>query len=711
MQLIEKKSIEGTDAQAPTNLLTRPLPGWVNSTNFVWLAASLLAIIAAGYLLVARPVTVKTWNVDNLTNTVPDKNDYQLGPPETDPAGRRFVWTKTGKSLLIVPVSPNANRPIKLTIRARGASAAGGPVNPTKVSANGIAIGEIKPTPGQAEFQDFSFSFVPVYTDEHRIRLIFETPAWKPPNDPRELGFMLQSFSVDASEIWSPLARPGRAGLIWLLPLLAGLMLAAKLVQLFALRQGAAGAGLGYATVGLTLATAGLLVFWFFLLARVGYNGELNLDLFWLYAAGSVYLIGYFGWLAVAGWSWGRSGEATLFERTAARTQSWRIAHPIATAFTTIFVFNLALSAVFVGKIVLESGNIGPVFRYLDGPEYVVIANNFYDPKEPLLVIPDFGQHSEFYWGAHFPGFSVALMLVRLIVGWLWSPLLVNFLASTGFAWVFYRLVRDFGYARYPLWLSLVALVLPVRWLIYHNVGGSEPLFMLFQILAVYWFKKERYWLAGLAGFGAIFTRPPGLFLWAGLILFLLFEAALKTWNTNGLTLPKLITAFNWRAFAALLLIPLGLMVVFGSYAWRYGDFLAYFKITENVTHVGLIPFPTLMTGNFESPALIYTYILEGAGLIALWRQRRFDLFWVAFAAFFYTIFLLHSDVLRYSIPFFALAVLIPFAEYASGKVARWLAAPVLIALLFYSWGVFNRNLAGLDTFEMMKNILQISLK
>jgi hypothetical protein len=535
-------------------------------------------------------VTVKTWDADHLTEAVPDKNDYRLYQPETDASGQRFVWTNPDKALFVVPANTNNSRPVKITVRARGASAAqGGPVNTTKVSANGVEVGEIKPAPGQAEFQDFSFELNGPYSDDHRLRLTFDTPAWQPKGDPRQLGFMLQSVTVDTQEIWSPMLRPGRVWLIWLLPLLAGLMLVVKLAQLTILRQSGIAALGGYVAVGLTLAAAGLMALWLLLLMRVGYNGELNHDLFWLYAAGSLYLAGFFGWL--------------------------------------------------------------------------------------------------------------------------WSPLAVNFLASALFAWVFYLLVRDFGYTRHPLWLALVALVLPVRWLIYHNVGGSEPLFMLFEVLAVYWFKKERYWLAGLAGFGAVFTRPPGMFLWVGFMLFLLFEAAIKTWNAHGLSLPKLLAAINWRAVIALLLLPLGLVVVFGIYGWRYGDFMAYFKITENVTHVEVIPFPTLLTGLFESPALIFTYVLETMGLVFLWRQRRFDLFWIGGASFFYTLFLLHSDVLRYSIPFFALVVLIPFADYFSGKVARWLAAPLLLALFFYSWGVLNRNLAGLDTFEMMQNILQIKLK
>lgn len=706
MRTLEPTPADQVTSPAQEGLLTRPLPGWIKVNNFLWAGAGLLAALAIVCLLVARPVTNKTWEAGSLTTAVPEKNDYGLGGGETDTGGRRFVWAYP-KALFIVPASNHFDRPVRVTVKARGASAAGGPVHSTRVTANGVDLGQINPAPGLADFQEFTFNFVPAYRDDHRVYLRFETPGWRPgQGDTRELGFAIQSVSVDVAEVWSPATR--REGLLWLLPLLALLAVAIKAGQRAVLSESGAGTLAGYGAVGLALAAAGFAAFWLFLLYRVGWNGELNHSLYWLLAACALYLTGFFSWLALAGWSWGRAGQASLLQRVAARTQSWREAHPTVTAFAVIFLFNLALSGVFVGKLALESGSIAPTFRYWDGPEYVVIANNFYDPNEPLLRISDFGEHSKYYWGAHFPGFSVALMLAKPLVGWLWSPLVVNFLAATVFAWFFYLLVRDFNYARHPVWLALVALVLPVRWIIYHNVGGSEPLFMMFELMAVYWFKKEKYWLAGLAGFGAVFTRPPGMFLWAGIMLFLLFEAAIKTWNRHGLSVPKLLSLFNWRAFWPLLLMPLGLVVVFGIYGWRYGDFLAYFKITENVTHLDPVPFPTLLTGMFESPALIFTYVLETAGLVFLWRQRRFDIFWIGLGQFFYTLFLVHSDVLRYSIPFFALIVLIPFAEYFSGKLARWLAAPVLMALLFYSWGVFNRNLAWVETFEMMKSILQM---
>ena len=698
-----------SDTTQPAPLLTRPLPNWLNETNFLWTVASVIALAAGLYLLLAHPVLSQTWDADHLTTSVDQKNDYNYYKIETDPAGQRFVWTQPSGALFVVPATTHTSQPLKIVIRARGVNAAGGPTNPTTVTANGVVIGTFTPVAGQAAFQDFTFQFKPAYRDDSLVRLTFDTPAWKPPTDTRQLGFALQSVTVDLQDIWSPLEK--RAWLLWLWPVLALLGLASWVGQRRLKSNGTANI-LGYVPPVISLAIAALMAVISLLIMRVEYNGLLNQYLYWLYIVCSLYLTGFTGWLALAGLSWGGQAKPSLWKRAALRTAGWRQKQQAWFALGTIFLFNLGLSVLYVGKVVLDNGNIAPIFRYLDGPEYIFIAHGFYDPHDTLLRIPDFGQHSTVYWTAHFPGFPLLLMLVQPVVGWLWSPLVVNFVVSTLFAWVFYLLVRDFGYARYPLWMGLVALVLPIRWLIYHNVGSSEPVFMLFEVLSFYWFKKQRYWLAGLAGVGAVFSRPPGLFLWVGYMLFLLFQAVLESWNANNFSLGGLWKRLNWRAFWGLLLLPLGLVGVFGLYAWRYGDILAYFKITENVTHVGLIPFPTMLRGDpFNSPAVILTYLMGAVGLILLWRQRRFDLFWVGISAYIYTLFLLHNDILRYSMPFFFLIVLIPFAEFFSGRVARWLAVPVLIAIFFYSWGQLINNLADLDVFGAMQNILQIVIK
>jgi hypothetical protein len=707
MQTIEPKQVTPKPEAADERLLSRPLPAWVNVPNFLWLSGAFLALFAIGYLLVARPTLIRSWEAGEIFTAVPEKNDYRIYGVETDPAGNRFHWTQPD-ALLIVPANNHTNRPIKVTIRARGASAAGAPAVPTQVTANGVQIGEINPTPGFAEFQDFIFIFTPAYRDDHRIYLRFTTPAYRPAGDARSnagLGFMLQSYSVDLTETWSAAARSGRAELVWLIPLLALLALVVKVVHL---RFVPTNPILGYVALLLALGTAVAAGLRFFLLARVGWNGEINHLFYWWSIGLTLYLVVFFGWLAFAGWSFGAAGTHSLLTGLAAATRGWREKHPDLTAFLTIFGFNLLLSLIFKGKVAIETGSVDMLARYWDGPEYIVIANNFYDPREPLLQLSDFGEHSRYYWAAHFPGFSVAIMLFKPLFGWVWSPLIVQFLAAVGFAFFFYKLVREFGYSEHPVWLALVALVLPVRWLIYHNVGGSEPLFMFFFILAIYEFKKDRYWLAGLAGFAAVFTRPPGMFLWGGFMLFLAFEAAVRMWNEQGLSLPALLRNFRWRAFFPLLLMPLGLAAVFGIYWWRYGDFLTYFKIEEQVRHVYPLPFPTLIDARFNAPALILTYILAFAGLIALWRQRRYDIFMFALTSFAYTLVLMHSDVLRYSIPFFAILVLLPFSRYASGKAARWLAIPVLLMLFFYSWGVLDTNLMQLEEYRKMLDILGV---
>jgi len=244
--------------------------------------------------------------------------------------------------------------------------------------------------------------------------------------------------------------------------------------------------------------------------------------------------------------------------------------------------------------------------------------------------------------------------------------------------------------------------VLPLRWLVNHVVGSSEPLMLLCQLLSIYLFKKERYWLAGIAGAAALFVRPPGIFLWLGYLLLLAWELWQKIQSEKNFKLSYV----NWKAFWAVSLIPLALVGTFGIFAWRYGDFLAYFHIGEDVKHIGPIPLSNLGAGAESGPGIFYYYIFEVVGLILLWRRKQYDIFWFGLAAFAYTLFMLYSDVLRYSIPAFPLVLAIPYAGVLTSKAARWLAVPILIAVYLYSWGVLNINLAKLDTWLEIRNIL-----
>jgi hypothetical protein len=150
------------------------------------------------------------------------------------------------------------------------------------------------------------------------------------------------------------------------------------------------------------------------------------------------------------------------------------------------------------------------------------------------------------------------------------------------------------------------------------------------------------------------------------------------------------------------------LLAVFGLYGLRYGDFLAYLRIPEPVTHIYPIPFLSMDISVGRSEGDFYYFILETLGLILLWRQKQYDIFWMGFIWFLPTLFLLHEDVLRYSLPAFPFVLIIPFARYLETKYARWLALPALVAVLIYSWSTLNStNIVDEDTWKRMLELLK----
>lgn len=651
----------------------------------------LFALVAGVALFVAKPQTKFSYNADQLVSAVPDKQDYRLNAAETDGAGQRFRWLQDS-SQLFFPVSSN-RLPLSFTLRLRSAEVAGGPAATTTVLLNGLQIGQIKP---EREFKDYSFALVPAYADSHRLQFELRTdPIFRPPGDPRKLGNQIEAVSVDITEIWLPYTK--RTALLWLLPALA---LGVIALSFMARSRRSVARLAGYSAVTLSAGAAAFMLFWLFLLSRVSYNGEANLNTFWVIAASAGYLAAFFGWVALDGLSWGKAGAPSLWSRLKARLTPWLVAHQALAALVGLFLVNAALSGVFYAKVFLEAGNLEPVARYGDGPDYIFIAHSFYNKNDSLLQLPYFGSRAPYEWTAYFPGFAIALRVVAYGVGWIAAGPLVSVLSTWLFAFVLWLLLRDFGYAKHPFWVACVALALPLRWLLGHSVGASEPLMLLFQTLSIYLFKKERYWLAGLTGGLALFVRPQGIFLWFGYLLFLAWEAGYRVWKENKVD----FGFFNWKAFWGVTLIPLTLPVIFGIFAWRTGNFFAWFQLEKQFNP---IPFDTAASGVGAASGLIYYYFFELIGLALLWRQKRKDIFWIGFGAFFYSIFLTNSNVLDYSLPFFPLLLIIPFARWLESKPARWLALPVLVAVFLYSWGILNLDLVRLDTWVAMKQILK----
>ncbi len=677
--------------QVDSPFLAKTRSGWFWPA---WIVGGMVAALAWGVLALGQPQTELSLGPASGDNALAGFNSFVtlhrigFGPVAADGGSQPIA---TGATLRAEAFS---YRPLTLHLDIRGGRGS------LQVAVNGQLIGAVA---GPELAGSYRFSFLPQRPPDEKPQLHFLFTL-KDSDSP----WQLSDLTLDLTEQWQPLDEASSRELAIALGLALGLLLGAGLM---ARRKGSAGVG-WLALLG-GASAAGLVVYRLGLQVAVGSGGELNSLVYWGWLAASLYLLVFlagFGLTLVPV----RAGRS-LTELTQQPARLWADRHPFRAAAVSLGVFNALLMTAFVGVVALQNNSFDNLGRFWDGPEYLVLSHSLYDPTDPLLQIPAFAAKSHFYWAAHFPLYPLLVRLFAEPFGYLPGLLIPNFLFGTGFALALYRFLKDFGYSRHPLWLSGLALFLPLRWLIYHSVGSSEAVTLFFLVLSVYAFKRERYGLAGLWGTAVVLTRPNGIFLYTGLTLVLLWQAfepsrqaepdlKLKLkwdeWLRRGLA------RFNWRGFAALSLMPLALLLVFALFAWRLGDFWAYLRIPEDVKHIYPLPFTSLDVNVGRGEGDFYYYLLEAAGLSLLWQRKHYDLFWLSLALAGPTFFLLHDDILRYSLPAFPFVLLVPFAAVLESRVARWLALPTLLAVLIYSWSQLNTNLVDPETWRAMRVLL-----
>lgn len=652
-----------------------------------WTLGWLLGGVALLFSWLATPVT--------LLNLEPGQPDNRLGLLNEEVVIQRSGFVPSaGGGFQVGPdggairVTAFSFQPVTLNLAvAEGRG-------PLEISANGAPIGKIE---GENLSGTYRFRFTPLLLDNARpeIHLQF-TPA--PDSGPVRLA----SLQLDLSEQWQPwFSRYNGVELSSL----------AALLGLLALAVGLGRRWPWFGWVGLAAALSGeillanRLVHYF----QLDTAGALNAAVYWGGLGATFYLMIFI--LLLGGFALPEKYRASVIALAAPALKVSRSKRPILSVAVFLCIANAFLTLLLFLVPVLLTNGFDSLARYWDGPEYLAIAYSLYDPNSPVLHIPHFSTFSPLYWGAHFPLVPLAIRLFSPLFGYIGAMFVLNYVFTCGFAIALYKFLRDFGYSKDSLWLTFLALFLPLRWLIYHTVGGSEPAALFFSVLCLYQFKKEKYWQAGLWGAFVVLARPNGFFLGIGLGLWLAWQALEKI-RTAPPSEPKrpflalFIERFNWRALLGLIPMPLALLAVFSLYGYQTGDFLSYLHIPENVKHIYPIPLLSLDVSVGRSEGDFYYYGLEAAGLILLWRQKRFDLFWVGLALVLPTVFLLHDDVLRYSLPAFPFVLLIPFAAVWESRPARWLAIPALLGVLIYSWSQLALNQIDMENWrELLKFI------
>lgn len=335
------------------------------------------------------------------------------------------------------------------------------------------------------------------------------------------------------------------------------------------------------------------------------------------------------------------------------------------------------------------------IYRNFDGLEYVIIAKTFYNPSA-IASAPQ--SQPAIYFASHFPGYAIAIATFAPFLGYLKSMLFVSLLSTIFSVWVFYLLIRDFRLSSHPLFLSILFLLLPARWLIVHSVGSSEPLFIFFILSSVYLFLKfehaKKYHLlilSALAGAGAQLTRPPGILLAVTLGLYILWQGYKKRSISYVLS------------FYPLLLIPLTLFGIFYLYGQTYGDFWAYFHSGDNI-HLTFPPFQVFnksqfWVGDIWLEDIVYIFILGFLGGVLLIKQKLYPM------AFFVSTYLVastlvaHRDISRYLLPITPF-ILIAFEKVLTSKEFKIILPIILLAIYLYSQNFLIENTAPIPNLQ-----------
>jgi len=340
-------------------------------------------------------------------------------------------------------------------------------------------------------------------------------------------------------------------------------------------------------------------------------------------------------------------------------------------------------------KIALPAEGMATIMKNFDGLYYVVVAKSLYQPDiiNGLFSFP----LPDIYYTAHFPIYPLLIRLISPITGYLWGMLSTTLVSSILAAIVFYLFLKEFKYSKQALWLTLIFLLFPARWLVVRSIGSPETLFILFILASFFFFKKKNYWLAGIFGALTQLTKPPGILLFAGYSVFLLIE------NWDQIKTKALGTIINiFKKAYPLLLIPISLLALFAVYRFTYGDFWAYFHSGENVHPILWPPFQVFSSnagwvGTFWLEDIIYLFLLEAIGIILLFKQKRTDL--GVFAAVFFTatLFVAHRDLARYSLPLvpFLLIAFEPFLIKKEFKIAFWI---IIIPIFLYAINFIAAN-------------------
>lgn len=330
------------------------------------------------------------------------------------------------------------------------------------------------------------------------------------------------------------------------------------------------------------------------------------------------------------------------------------------------------------------------IYKHWDGALYVVVAKTFYNPNNSVLASTPLGLPVN-YFVAHFPLYPLLIKAGAFFIGYLKSMLAWPVLFAVLYGGFFYYFVKELKITKKPLILALVALFFTPRFFVIRSVPAPETIFMFLTLASAYFFIKKKYLLAGLVGAFGVFTRSPGMLLFAGYGLYFLTRL-LKTKKIK----------LEWFG---ILLIPIALLLVFLLFYLQTGNFFAYFHSGDNI-HLLFPPFQVFnhqatWVGTAWLEDILFIYMFYFLALLNLWQKKELKpIFYFVLIYFVAIISVEHKDIARYSLPILPFA-LIAFERFFTSRKLLITVLVFLPALYFYAWNFMLHNVAPITEWSL----------
>jgi len=298
------------------------------------------------------------------------------------------------------------------------------------------------------------------------------------------------------------------------------------------------------------------------------------------------------------------------------------------------------------------------------------------------------------YFACHLPLYPLLIRALTLFTlgNYPFAMLLTTLLCSAMAAFLFYLLLRKLNVVASPVWTTVLFCVLPPRWLIYHSVGATEPLFLCLVFAMLLAFLANKSWLVVISIFLASLTRITGVLLIpVGMILYLRNR--------------------QWKAAALVAVGSLGILAYLGFCYLVFGDALAYFNWNMGKKHLMSSSLFPVFHSFSKHPLFMATeyylgiYVLYGIGTLALFKNRPLFVYCSVFYVF--LLFVAHEDLSRYFLSIAPFALLVGFDAILSNKVCRLILPMYLYLTFYYAYTCLPYNLVQPKIYERLLHVLQ----